>query len=424
VIEGFEVRGQNTNGIRVRSSAHVIVRNNRVLRAASFGLVADGTTTPTTTGPIEISGNELLENGGAGIRLRTNVTLATVRGNSSHHNLSHGLLASETTASVFERNRFFENATPGGGFTTGFRLDNSGGNVVQRNLSYGNQDTGFQLSGGGSNNLLVRNITYANQDHGFDIRECDGPRLVSNTSWANVNDGISVEGDVTNAYLRNNIATDNGVFTNGNDLYVRNDSIIGFSSNYDVFHRSAAGGNTIEFDGIPYAGVADFAVATGNETNGSSASPNLANPGAGDFHPGLGPAIDSADASASGFAALDFEGVAPIDLPGVPDTGAGGPTYADRGALEGRDAPPVARLVVAPKKAKLRQLVTADGSASSDDVGIVSYRFTWGDGTSDTLQAGPVATHAYAKKGNFKVRLTVTDGAGQTSAQQQPVQVK
>jgi hypothetical protein len=425
VIEGFEVRGHNTNGIRVRSSDNVVVRNNRVLRAASFGLVADGTAAPTTTGPVEISGNEVLENGSAGIRLRTNVTLATVRGNSSHHNRSHGLLATETTASVFENNRFYENATPGGGFTTGLRLDNSTGNAIQRNLAWGNQDTGFQVTAGSSNNLLVRNISYANEDHGFDIRECDAPRLVSNTAWANVNDGYSIEGGVSNAYLRNNIGSDNGLLTNGNDLWVDAGSTGGFSSDYDVFYRSIASGNTIEYNGGFYASVAAFNAATGHEVNGSGANPNLVNPAAGDFHPGLGPAIDSADAGASGFAALDFDGLAPIDLTGVADTGAGVPSYADRGALERRDAAPVAVLAVSPKgKLTAGQLVTADGSASSDDVGIVEYRFAWGDGTADTVQTGPVATHAFTRKGNFKVRLTVKDGAGQTATVQKPVNVK
>jgi hypothetical protein len=422
VIEGFEVRGHNTNGIRVRSSANVVVRNNRVLRAASFGLVADSVA-PATTGPVEISGNEVLENGSAGIRLRDSVTQATVRGNSSHHNRSHGLLATGITASVFESNRFFENALQGGNFTTGLRLDGSTGNVIQRNLAWGNQDTGFQVSAGSSNNLLVRNISYANQDHGYDIRQCDGPRLVSNTAWANVNDGFSIEDDVTNAYLRNNIGADNGLLTNGNDLWVDTTSAAGFSSDYDVFYRSSASGNTVEFNGGFYASVAAFAAATGNEAHGSGANPNFVNPGAGDFHPGLGPAIDSADASASGFAALDFDGLAPIDLTGVPDTGAGAPTYADRGALERRDAAPVARLTLTPKKAKIGQSVTANGSASSDDVGIVSYRFAWGDGTPDTVQAGPVATHVFTRKGNFKVKLTVTDGAGQTGSQQQVVQI-
>jgi len=426
VIEGFEVNGHNTNGIRVRSSANVVVRNDRVLRAASFGLVADGTVTPTVTtcGPVEISGNEVLQNGNVGIRLRNNVTQATVHGNSSHDNRSHGLYATDTTASVFENNRFFANATPGGGFTTGLRLDNATGNVIQRNLAYGNQDTGFQVTAGSSNNLVVRNISYGNGDHGYDIRECDAPSVISNTAWANTNDGFSIEGNVTNAFLRNNIGSDNGTLTGGNDLWVDTTSTTGFSADYDVFWRSVTDGASIEYNGGVYETVTDFNAATlgVQEPHGSFANPNFVNPNGGDFHPGLGPAIDASDASVAGFQVLDYTGLPPIDLAGVPNTGAGVPNYADRGALERADAAPIARLTVLPKKAKIGQLVTADGSASSDDTGIVQYRFDWGDGSS-TPQAGPIATHAYATKGTKHVVLTVTDQAGQTGTVQKNVSV-
>jgi parallel beta-helix repeat protein len=421
VIEGFEVRGHNTNGIRVRSSQNVIVRNNRVLRAASFGLVADGVAPATSA--IEISGNEVYENGSAGIRLRDTVTQATVRGNSSHGNRSHGLLATETTASLFEGNRFFENALPGGSFTAGLRLDRSSGNVIQRNLAYGNQDTGFQVSDGSSNNLLTRNISYANQDHGYDIRQCDAPRLVSNTAWANVNDGFSIEDNVTNAYLRNNIGSDNGLLTGGNDLWVDRTSTAGFSSDYDVFYRSLATGSTIQYNDVAYPSVELFELGTENEEHGAGANPNFTNPNLGDFHPGMGPAIDSADASASGFALFDFAGMEPIDLAGVPDTGAGVPSYADRGALERADQPPVARLVLSPKKVAPGQFVTADASGSSDDTQIISYRFEWSDGSFD-VQTGPVARHAYTTKGKKRVRVVVFDESGNAAAAQRILQVR
>jgi PKD repeat protein len=420
VVEGFEVRGHNTNGIRVRSSANVVIRDNRVSRAASFGLVVDG-----GSGPVEILRNELYRNGDAGLRLRTNVAQATVARNRSHHNANHGISVAETTASVFSDNVLHSNARPDGASTTGLLLAaGSVGNRVERNLAFENQDTGFQVSGGADGNLLVRNISYANGDHGFDIRECDGARLVSNTAWANANDGYSIEGNASNATLRNNIGSDNGLLTNGNDLWVDASSTVGFSSDYDVFHRSSATGNSIDYAGAEYTNVADFAAATGHELHGSSANPNLVDPANRDFHPGLGPALDSADASASGFAALDFDGLPSIDLAGVPNTGAGVPDFADRGALERVDAAPVAKLRVAPRKGAPGVQVTADGSGSSDDVGIVSYRFAWGDGTPETLQAGPVATHTFAASGHYKVKLTVTDTAGQTAVHQQPVNVK
>ena len=80
-------------------------------------------------------------------------------------------------------------------------------------------------------------------------------------------------------------------------------------------------------------------------------------------------------------------------------------------------------LSVTPKKVAIDQLVTADASASSDDKGIVSYRFAWGDGQV-TTQAAPIATHGYATKGTKHVILTVTDTAGQTATKQAAVQVQ
>jgi parallel beta-helix repeat protein len=302
-------------------------------------------------------------------------------------------------------------------------ITESDDNQVDRNIAYENQDSGFQTSGSSDRNLFLRNLSYANQDHGFDLRECDAPRAISNTAAGNVNDGFSIEGSVTNALLRNNIAAENGIFTGGNELWVDANSTGGFSSDYDVLFRSSAPNTTIEFGGAAYASVAAFTVATGNELHGSGANPNFVNVAADNFHPGLGPAIDAADASASGFQPLDLDGLPPLDQPGVANTGAGVPAYADRGALEAVDAAPVAKLTVLPKKALRFVPVVANASGSSDDVGIVSYRFSWGDGQT-TTQAGPVAAHAYTTKGTKHVVLTVTDTSGQTATKQATVQVR
>jgi PKD repeat protein len=168
--------------------------------------------------------------------------------------------------------------------------------------------------------------------------------------------------------------------------------------------------------------VAAFTAATGNEAHGSGANPNFVN-GTNDFHPGPGPAIDSADASVSGFELLDLDGLPPSDVLTTPNTGAGVPNYADRGALEAADKAPSAKVKVTTKKPKVGQPVTADASASTDDHGIVSYHFAWGDGSS-TTQAGPVAMHTYAVKGKYKIDLTVTDSSGQTAMALAVVQVR
>lgn len=54
-----------------------------------------------------------------------------------------------------------------------------------------------------------------------------------------------------------------------------------------------------------------------------------------------------------------------------------------------------------------------NGTSSTDDVGIVSYAWNFGDGTTGT---GPTPSHTYAAAGTYQVTLTVTDGGGLTNA--------
>ncbi len=55
--------------------------------------------------------------------------------------------------------------------------------------------------------------------------------------------------------------------------------------------------------------------------------------------------------------------------------------------------------------------ITFDGSGSSDDNGIASYEWTFGDGSSAT---GQTVSHTYTGADTYTVTLTVTDTAGQT----------
>ncbi|MEM3765821.1 MAG: PKD domain-containing protein [Candidatus Bathyarchaeia archaeon] len=57
--------------------------------------------------------------------------------------------------------------------------------------------------------------------------------------------------------------------------------------------------------------------------------------------------------------------------------------------------------------------VTFDASASTDNVGIVSYEWDFGDGTTAT---GQTTYHTYAKAGVYNVTLTVRDEAGNVNA--------
>jgi subtilisin family serine protease len=54
---------------------------------------------------------------------------------------------------------------------------------------------------------------------------------------------------------------------------------------------------------------------------------------------------------------------------------------------------------------------TFDASTSTDDVGVVSYTWNWGNGKTETHSAA-TAKNSFATTGNYTVTLTVTDGGG------------
>ena len=64
--------------------------------------------------------------------------------------------------------------------------------------------------------------------------------------------------------------------------------------------------------------------------------------------------------------------------------------------------------------------VTVDGSGSTDDRGVVSYLWNFGDGTTRT---GATATHTYAAAGTWNVTLTVADAEGLRHTRAQTVTV-
>ncbi len=56
--------------------------------------------------------------------------------------------------------------------------------------------------------------------------------------------------------------------------------------------------------------------------------------------------------------------------------------------------------------------VTLDGTASTDNVGITAFEWTFNDGANDVVQNGPVMNHTFMNLGNFTVTLEVWDAAG------------
>ena len=84
--------------------------------------------------------------------------------------------------------------------------------------------------------------------------------------------------------------------------------------------------------------------------------------------------------------------------------------YRGLAALGEGDQPPTADAgssITTPEDAE----ITFDASASTDDAGIGSYAWTFGDGDS---ASGQTPTHTYGDSGEYTATLTVTDTAGQT----------
>ena len=76
-------------------------------------------------------------------------------------------------------------------------------------------------------------------------------------------------------------------------------------------------------------------------------------------------------------------------------------------------APPVASFSFSPDNPVVNQAITFDASSSYDPDGyIVSYNWTFGDGTNGT---GMIINHSYSSAGNYTVTLTVSDNEGLNS---------
>jgi penicillin-binding protein 1A len=80
---------------------------------------------------------------------------------------------------------------------------------------------------------------------------------------------------------------------------------------------------------------------------------------------------------------------------------------------KGSTVAPPAALITGPTTGAIRDKLTFDGSGSTSGVGIVSYLWSFGDGTGAT---GPTVTHRFDGAGTYQVTLRVTDTKGQRSS--------
>jgi parallel beta-helix repeat protein len=312
-VTGFTIAGTTSHGISATAGGHLTISGNDISGAGEA--VADYTKRGIYLSGITdsvVSDNVTHDNSEAGIYLDASSARITVSGNRSFRNA-----------------REYTRAAPG--------IDVRGvDNVVTRNVTFDNEDTGLQFYNGAARNMVSGNVTFGNGDHGIDDLGAVDQVITGNTVYDNVAAGINLEGGSTGGSVFNNISVDNGVGSPRTKSDIRIDATSTTGATVDWNVVSVPAGFVLYIWGkTNYASLSSFRAATGQEAHGIQADPRWVDPSAGDFHLlADSPAVDSAWSSAPGALDADVEGTARFDDPDVVDTGDGIRSYDDRGAYE------------------------------------------------------------------------------------------
>ena len=426
VLDGFVVRRPNIAGVQLDSTTSSLVRGVRVSESGAYGVNDTGGTTD------QVTGVGAFDNQSIGIRL-FDTTDGTISSSTSHDNQFHGVSVQGGSGARVTGVVSHHNKRPGTRVAAGIDVSSASLNaVVAGNQTYLNDDSGVEIYTGSTGALVSRNESYDNGDHGIDVFASGNARVVSNTAVGNFAAGLNVEGGSTGAALRDNIAVDNAVGSTRSHGDIRVDplSVAATTIDSDLTYQSGAGSDPLyEWDNVNYTDPATLRAATGQEAHGLAAAPGFTSLAQRDLSLTLSsPAVDAADATASGWADADLLGHAPVDQPDVVDTGAGSPAWADLGARELTTVPPDTTLPTAaltPDTASTHpgQAVHLDASASTDNRGVASYTFSCDGTTAGKSQAGPTFTCSYATPGSYRPKVTVADKAGNTAVAQATVDV-
>lgn len=323
------------NGFRLSGRSWITIRGFTVTDTVSHGIHASsGAGVTISANEVSGAGAPVSDQIARGIFLK-GMSSSLVEGNVVHHNSDHGIMLSGgTTGTTVSSNQVFQNAREYTRAAAGIQVHGSSSNVIEANLSYANEDSGFNVREAASDNLIAGNVSRNNGDHGFDTLRATGTRYVANTAYGNNTDGLSVEGSSTGTSIANCISVKNGKY----ELYVEASSTPGFTADFDlVWDPDPA--SDIKYAGTRYATVGAFAAATSHEIHGIGADPMFMAPPL-DLHLAPGsPAIESANSGVIGQPPVDLEGNPRVDDPAVENTGVGPRPYDDRGAYERQDVP-------------------------------------------------------------------------------------
>ncbi|HEX9356174.1 MAG TPA: PKD domain-containing protein [Streptosporangiaceae bacterium] len=439
--KGFSVSGKN----------NVVISGFTITGTPSYGIYVNSSSNITLSGnTVSFSGQPVSGQSASGIYL-SGLNGGLIKGNVTHDNAAHGiLLTGSTTGVTVQGNTSYHNAYQWQRNANGIDVV-APGNFVIGNVTYGNEDTGINMYTGGDNTLIAGNVTYGNGDHGIDDFDVTGGRIIGNTVYGNCTDGINVEGTSANYVIEDNVSMNNATgaaihptpinYVITKDCKDRRVGNIGVydstapsttTANYNLVYQSNGTSPEYTWAGTTYNTLNALQSASGQEARGLfNMDPKFANARAGNFQLTAGsPAIDSADAAATGEQTADILGSPRVDDPATANSGNPSGSFYDRGAYEyqggGTQTGPTAALSVSPASGTAPLPVTADASGSTaGSAPISSYTFDFGDGTTVGPQSGATATHTYQSAGSYTVTVTVTatDGNNLTSSATRTVTV-
>ncbi len=212
---------------------------------------------------------------------------------------------------------------------------------------------------------------------------------------------------------------------------------------YVTFAGSQAAFDIAEYSGVQQGVAVDQFATRASSGSSPTAGPTTAIGGAGELVVGIGgdpgPSSSATQFTAgTGFTMRVQATVAYVEANGIEDalsTSSAGQTITMKstastyyGAIvavfkAAPTAAPKAGLTVTPASGAAPLAVTADASSSTDPIGITSFTFNFGDGTTVGPQTGAVATHTYSAGGSYTVQVTIADSANATSTATAPVAV-
>ena len=244
------------------------------------------------------------------------------------------------------------------------------------------------------------------------------PVVTGNTILVSCANGISLTGTTRNAHVHNNIVVQQcqGGQSTPTDLIVGSSTARTTNASYNILSTAGALAPAYSWAGTTYTTAAAFQKATGQgkaDLVESSFDPstNAISPD--------NPAIDSADSNSPGELSSDIYGNTRVDHPAVPNTGAGGHGYYDRGAIEYQEYTKFSLATYFDNPQRIALIFNIKGVAWGPGAQVT---IDWGDGSDHSgywqlsgyqqLYVGYFeVTHDYAQRGTYTVTATLTDSA-------------